>query len=188
MARLRLYRLARAAARALAAMALGVRLLVSLGRSRGNRDCGESSAPASGYGDKAIGWYPRAALAAAFGSMLVGCVLRMPPAVMASQQGIRVVSRSPESYVLRLQIYGPPRDYHVPGDGRVTLDIPGYRAACREYLFGKVRVKHGADPFTEKTVQIMEGGKTAGRLSLKDISRLPADPEGYHLLRVRAAQ
>src|SRR6476469_1364757 len=60
---------------------------------------------------------------------LAGCVYRLPPAMLPWQQRLKVVARSPEDYVLRLRIREP-RDYRVPADGRVTLDVPAYRVGC----------------------------------------------------------
>ena len=99
----------------------------------------------------------------------------------------QVVGPSPENYVLRLRIREP-RDYQVPADGRVTLDIPGYRAACSVYLFDKLRIQRGANPFTARTIDVVVGGKTIRQLSLKEISALPADSERYHLSTVRPAK
>lgn len=88
---------------------------------------------------------------------------------------------------MRLRI-GEPRDYRVPADGRVTLDVPSYRAGCSVYLFDKLRIRGEDNPFTAKTIDVVAGGKTIRRLSLKEISALPVDPEGYHLLAVGATR
>ena len=131
--------------------------------------------------------------AASFGLVLIlnftlaGCACSLPAPRLASQQRLRVVSPSPENFVLRLRIREP-RDYRVPTDGRVTLDIPAYRAGCSEYLFGKLRIQRGADPFTAKNIDVAISGKITRQLSLKEISALPTDAEGYHLLTVRPAK
>ena len=104
--------------------------------------------------------------------------------MLPSQQRLKVAVPSPEAYVLRLRIREP-RDYRVPADGRVTLDIPAYRVGCSVYLFDKIRIR-GANPFTAKTVDVVASGKIIRQLSLKEIYALPADPEGYHLLAVKA--
>ena len=125
------------------------------------------------------------AFAWALALTLPGCAYRLPAARLPSQQRLRVVANSPEHYVLRLRIRES-HEYRVPSDGRVTLDIPGYRAACSVYLFGVIRVQRGASPFTARTMDVLVGGKIVRRLSLKGIAALPADGEGYHLLTVRA--
>jgi hypothetical protein len=118
---------------------------------------------------------------------LGGCAYRLPVAAMPSQQRLKLLSVAPEAFSLRLRI-SEPRDYRVPNTGRVTLDVSGYRAACSVYLFDKLRIRRGANPFDERTVDIIVGGKIARQLSLKEISELPTDAEGYHLLPVQAAE
>lgn len=112
---------------------------------------------------------------------LAGCAYRLPVPVLPSQEHVKVAAASPEAYTLRLRIREP-RDYGVPADGRVTLDIPAYRAECSVYLFGKVRIRSGSNPFTAKAIDVIAGGKILRHLSLKEISALPLDPGGYHML------
>lgn len=107
--------------------------------------------------------------------------------MLPSQQRLKVVANLPDAYVLRLRIRDS-RDYQVPGDGRVTLDVPGYRAGCSVYLFDKLRIQSGANPFTARTIDLVLAGKITQQLSLKDISALPLDAEAYHLLRVRVVK
>jgi len=107
--------------------------------------------------------------------------------MLPSQQRLKVAAASPEAYILRLRIREP-RDYRVPADGRVTLDVPAYRAGCSVYLFDKLRIQRGANPFTARTIDVVAGGKILRQLSLKEISALPVDPEGYHLLAVKATR
>jgi hypothetical protein len=125
-----------------------------------------------------------AALGLSFVSL--GCAYRLPVAAMPSTQNLKLVASAPKGYVLRLRIREP-HEYRVPEDGRVTLDIPGYRAACSVYLFDRIRIRRGANPFTEKTIDVVGGGKLTRRLSLKEIAALPRDAEGYHLLTLRTA-
>jgi len=115
------------------------------------------------------------------------CAYRRTAPTLPSRQRLRVAVASPEAYDLRLRI-GEPRDYRVPADGRVTLDVPSYRAGCSVYLFDKLRIRGEDNPFTAKTIDVVAGGKTIRRLSLKEISALPVDPEGYHLLAVGATR
>ncbi len=117
--------------------------------------------------------------------VLAGCAYRLPVPTLPSQQHLRVVTSSPEAYALRLRINSS-RDFHVPPNGRVTLDVPSYRAACSVYLFDKLRIRRGANPFTARTIDVIVAGKVTQQLSLEEIAALPADPEGYHLLSVRA--
>jgi hypothetical protein len=55
------------------------------------------------------------------------------------------------------------------------------------YLFNKIPVGKNVDYYTAKTIDVILGGKTARRLSLKEVSALPLDAEGYHLLTFRTA-
>jgi len=113
---------------------------------------------------------------------LVGCVYQLPVLTPPSQLHTRIIGSSDKSYVLRLHI-GQDREYQVPADGRVSLDIPPYRAGCDVYLFG-IRIQRGADPLTEKTLDLVVDGKLATQISLKQLAALSTDPEGYHLLNV----
>jgi hypothetical protein len=54
------------------------------------------------------------------------------------------------------------------------------------YLFDKLRIRRGTDPFTARTIYVIAAGKVAQQLSLKEIAAFPVDPEGYHLVRLRA--
>jgi hypothetical protein len=119
--------------------------------------------------------------------ILAGCAYRLSAPVLPSQQRLKVVGVSPEAYVLRLRI-SEPLDYRVPADGRVTLDVPSYRNGCGPYLFDKLRIHRAGNPFTARTLDVIVGGRITRQLSLKEISALPADAEGYHLLTVRSAK
>jgi hypothetical protein len=131
--------------------------------------------------------------AASFGFLLTlnftlaGCAYRLPAPMLPSQYRLKVVANSSQAYVLRLRIREP-RDYQVPTDGRVTLDVPGYRAGCSVYLFDKLRIQRGSNPFTARTIDVVVTGKITRQLSLKEISAMPVDAEGYHLLTVRGVR
>jgi hypothetical protein len=55
------------------------------------------------------------------------------------------------------------------------------------YLFDKIRIRSGANPFTARTIEVFVAGQMTQQLSLKEIAAMPIDPEGYHLLFVRPA-
>jgi hypothetical protein len=113
------------------------------------------------------------------------CAYRLPPAVPPSQYRIKLVANAPDRYNLRLRVHEP-RDYAVPADGRVTLAVPAYRAGCSVYLFDKLRVRSGLNPFTKKTVDVLMGGKMVRQLSLKEIAALPTDADRNHVLGISA--
>lgn len=118
---------------------------------------------------------------------LGACAYRLPIASLPYQQHLKVVASAPEAYVLRLQV-PEPSGYQVPGDGRVTLEIPGYRAACSVYLFDKIRVRSGASPWRAKALDVIVAGKVKQRLSLKEVAALPVDEQGNHLLMLPSAK
>ena len=114
-------------------------------------------------------------------SSLVGCAYALPPVTLPTQFRLKIVTKSPDVYDARLRITEP-HEYHVPADGRGKLDIPAYRAGCSVYLFGKLKMPNHSDPYTAKTLDLLAGGKTVQQLSLKNLSTLPVDADGYHVL------
>lgn len=116
-----------------------------------------------------------------------GCAYRLPVPMPPSQQHLIVSAKSPELITLRLRI-GEPHAYDVPSDGRVTLDVPSYRPGCSVYLFDKIKLRSGANPYAERTIDVVRGGKTIRQFSLKELATLPVDQAGYHLLALRPAR
>jgi len=114
---------------------------------------------------------------------LAGCSYALPPVTRPTQVRLKIVANSPEIYSARLRI-GEPHEYRVPADGRVTLDVPGYRAGCTVNLLGILNLPNHLDPYTAKTLDLSTGGKTTRQLSLEKVSALPLDADGYHLLRL----
>lgn len=114
---------------------------------------------------------------------LAGCGYALHPITLPSVLRLRIVTKSPQVYAVRLRINAP-HDYDVPADGRVSLNIPAYRAACSMYLFGFLKLPNRSDPYSAKTLDVFAGGKTARQLSLKTIAALPLDSDGYHLLKL----
>jgi hypothetical protein len=122
------------------------------------------------------------ALALLLTSTLSGCAYRLPPVTLLTQVRLKVIAKSPDVYGARLRIAEPPREYRFSSDGHVRLDVPAYRAACGVYLFGKLKMPNHADPYTLNLVDLLAGDKTVRQLSLKKISALPVDADGYHVL------
>jgi hypothetical protein len=118
---------------------------------------------------------------------LAGCAYALHPVTPPAQVNVKVVANSPEDYRVRLRV-NDPHEYRVPADGRMTLDIPAYRAGCSASLFGIVNLPNRSDPYTAKTVDLLAGSKAVRQLSLKRIFALPLDVEGYHLLRLPPAK
>jgi len=112
-----------------------------------------------------------------------GCVYRLSGVQLPSQQHVRIVAVSPETFTIRTQVMDE-KDYRVPADGKVTLEIPAYRRGCGPYLLG-IRVGFSQDTYTSKTIEVSSGGRQVRKLSLKGLDHLPTDPEGYRRLEVR---
>lgn len=112
-----------------------------------------------------------------------GCAYRMPAASAPSLPGLRLAAQSPQRYVVRLETGGI-KDYPVPPDGRVTLEVPVYRRRCQVYLFNWIRVGGGTDPLKLWRIEVVAGGKTVRALPLEKVLRLPMDPSQNHVLRL----
>ncbi len=123
----------------------------------------------------------------AAGLVSAGCAYALQPAVPASQYRLKVAAPAPTLYSIRLRL-AEPRDYAVPADGRVMLDVPAYRLGCKVYIFGAIKVRGGSSPFPAKVVDVSTGGRVVRQLSLKQVIALPVDPEGYHLLAIRPSK
>lgn len=123
----------------------------------------------------------RAAVVCALAALLAGCAYRLQLIAPPEQQRLKIVNTSPDRYAIWFRIRDP-RQYAVAKDGRVTLEVPAYRRGCDVYLFDRIPLRRGADPFAAKTVEIVSGGQTVRKISLKEIAALPKDEEGYHLL------
>jgi hypothetical protein len=114
---------------------------------------------------------------------LPGCAYRMPAAAAPSLPRLRLAAQSPRQYVVRLETGGI-KDYPVPADGRVTLEVPGARPRCQVYLFNWIRVGGGADPSKLWRIEVLAGGKSVRTLPLDELLRLPMDPSQDHVLRL----
>lgn len=128
---------------------------------------------------------PRFSLALASAALagLSACAYRLPPMTPPSLPGLQLAAPSPERYVVRLKTGGV-KDYAVPPDGSLTLEVPGYGYRCRVYLFNWIRVGGGADPLKAWRVEAMAGGKSVGKLPLDKLLRLPVDESGRHVWRL----
>jgi hypothetical protein len=113
-----------------------------------------------------------------------GCAYRLPVYNQPSEVRLRMVTVSPERYVVRVQAAGI-ADYPVSSDGRVTIDVPRLPRACSVYLLGLIRISGGLKPLTTKSVHLLDGAKTKATLSLADIAKLPSDASGYQVLTLK---
>ena len=113
----------------------------------------------------------------------LGCAYALPVPSPPSHELVRIVAKSPEAYVFRVDA-GLPADYPVPPDGRLRVLIPAHSRGCSVYLFNVMRVSNGHDPLKDWTAHISIGGRSVRTLSLRELARLPVDSEGYHLLGI----
>jgi hypothetical protein len=112
-----------------------------------------------------------------------GCSYALPAFKPQSAERVRVLARSPELLVVRVDA-GRLVEYPVPADGRLVLGIPGYRRGCSVYLFNAVKVNDGADPLKDWSLTVSFGGRALRKLSLRQVSHLATDSEGFRQLKV----
>jgi len=126
-----------------------------------------------------------ACLIAVFSLVLdfAGCSYALPAFTPPSAERVRVLARSPELLVGHVDA-DRLIEYPVPADGRVVLGIPGYGRGCSVYLFNAVKVNDGADPLRGWTLTVRFGGRAIRKLSLRQVSHLPTDSEGFRQLNV----
>jgi hypothetical protein len=113
----------------------------------------------------------------------MSCAYRLPAPRPPGHYRLRLVDMSPERFVLRTPTMNT-KEYQVPADGRVTLDVPRSRRGCSVYLFNWIRVSSGYDPFAAKTVDLSTASGPRRKLSFNELFKLPQDAEGYHLLSI----
>lgn len=112
-----------------------------------------------------------------------GCGYSLPPMHPASQERIRIITTNTDQYNFREDI-GTIKQYEVPRDGRVSVDIPEYRRECDIYLFNVVKVRTGDDPLRTWKIALIHNGTVVRELSLLQVQRLAMDQQGYHLLQI----
>jgi hypothetical protein len=72
----------------------------------------------------------------------------------------------------------------VPRDGQVAFEVPRLPRGCTVYFLGLVKV---ADHRSEegRGIQVIRDGRVLRRLSLNQISELPAGPDGTRVLQLK---
>ena len=114
-----------------------------------------------------------------------GCAFHLSaPIPMAPQQLRLITTARQKDYVLHVEGVRP-RDYQIPVDGRVKFDAPlRLTRGCSVYLFDLIKISGGDDPNKAKIIDLIAGGRTLRRLSMRDFFSLPSDADGYHVLKV----
>ena len=112
-----------------------------------------------------------------------GCAYRLYAATPPSHGLIRIVADSPEQYSAQVNT-GTLKQYDVPHDGRIAIDIPSYRPPCGVYLFNAIKVGGDGDPLKTWTVSIIRKGKTVRKQSLRVTQKSPTYEAGYHIFKI----
>lgn len=120
----------------------------------------------------------------ALAGFLSGCAVACGGSRYPSPQELHVTTDYPASYTIRVLAHEP-IDTPVPQDGRVAVDVPIFSRQCRQYLFGVVPLTPTRHIERERVICVLRGDRVVQRLSATDIAKLPADAEGYHILRIQ---
>ena len=113
-----------------------------------------------------------------------GCGTACGPIRTLPAQRLSLVTPSPSSYTIRVRpTVGAPIDTPVPMDGRVAFDVPVTSRDSTIFCFG-LPVYHYPPPDTLRIIRVLRGDQTVRKMSAQEIRRLPADTDGYHILRI----
>lgn len=112
-----------------------------------------------------------------------GCAYRLYATAPPSHGLVRILGDSPEQYSVQVNT-GTVKQYDVPHDGRIAIDIPSYRPPCGVYLFNEIKVGGDGDPLKTWTVSITRKGKTVRTQSLRVTQKSSTDEAGYHIVRI----
>jgi hypothetical protein len=109
---------------------------------------------------------------------LTGCALALRPYNAPSTQKLSLQTQKPTDYSIRVaaEVIVP-----VPGDGRVSFEVPSLQHGCDAFLFGALNVRDGS-PENVRAIHVIKGGKVVRKFSLSELGKLPVDSEGYHIL------
>src|SRR5258708_30441515 len=112
--------------------------------------------------------------------LLMGCAYTLHPSTPGFQQRLRLVARAPENYSL----HAWDKEYVIGSDGEVRIEVPVTRQPCRVSIFA-VPFGRSADPLKQRSISLIIGGREIRRLSIHEISKLPLDISGDHVLSIR---
>ena len=88
-------------------------------------------------------WQRRAiTLACAFVILLCGCAYSLHPYNTPSVQSLKIVSNSPQRYILRVddKLGNEQKDYSIGSDGFVCFQVPSLPRGCAVRLFGVIKI------------------------------------------------
>jgi len=66
----------------------------------------------------------------------------------------------------------------------VAFDVPIASRYCTQYLFGFIKISPPPPVEKRRIIRVMRSEKVVRRLSAEDIAQLPADFDGYHILKM----
>ncbi len=110
---------------------------------------------------------------------LAGCVYRLHVPFQPAQQRLKLLVRSPEQYSVRVW----DKEFPVGADGNVLIEFPSIHG-CSVYLFDRIPISQPADPIKSKSIKVTTAGRTVKHLSGIELSKLPVDRFGAHLLEI----
>jgi hypothetical protein len=110
--------------------------------------------------------------------IVTGCALALRPYNAPSTQKLSLQTQKPTEYAIRV---ADAESFPVPGDGRVSFEVPSLQRGCDAYLFGALKVRDGS-PENIRAIHVIKSGKVVRKLSLAEVGKLPVDAEGYHVL------
>src|SRR5436190_6849482 len=96
---------------------------------------------------------------------------------------LRLQTRSPENFRVRVATPSTTNDFVVANDGRVNVHVPAMGPGCSSHLFGVIQV-YDKSPFAWRVVHVLRGDEVIRRLSLKQVARLPQDSHEYHMVKI----
>ena len=114
-----------------------------------------------------------------------GCAIVCGPVHTVPPQKLHVMAASPSIYTIRVATGdGANADSPVPPDGRVGFDVPIGSRYCTSYLFGFIKVSSPTPVEKRRVIWVMRGEKVVRKLSAENIAKMPADSNGYRILKM----
>lgn len=126
------------------------------------------------------------AVFSAFLLMFCGCVNSLHPYNTPSDQTLKIVSPTPQEYVLRVNdaLNGRYKDYQVGSDSVVNFHVPSLPRGCAVRFLGVVKIADNR-PEDVRAIELLKDGKSIRKLSLDDIAKLELDSNGVACVKLK---
>ncbi len=112
----------------------------------------------------------------------VGCINALHPYIGPMSAKLRLKASDPRNYAVRVDLEGG-GVFKPDVDGRVVAEIPRFGRTCSLYfLFIPIRDER---PDRLPVVKIVAGETVVRHFSVRDLSRLKQDADGYGIVRLR---